>query len=152
DIENGMPGNSGRGCRLWPWWLLLPSCRPSPRPTKAAPLFWAPGTFASFSAIPQQPPGWSLAIVDYYASTSAGADVATARAVTAGRIPTTIRLDETSTYKSGHDTLNINPGYAFATPVFGGQFSVGLTVAAGTQTVELERALTATVGSTVITR
>jgi hypothetical protein len=27
--------------------------------------FWAPGTFASFSAIPQQPPGWSLAIVDY---------------------------------------------------------------------------------------
>jgi hypothetical protein len=114
--------------------------------------FWAPGTFASFSAIPQQPPGWSLAIVDYYASTNAGADVATARAITAGRIPTTVRLDETSTYKSGHDTLNINPGYAFATPVFGGQFSVGVTVAAGTQTVELDRALTATVGSTVITR
>ena len=69
-----------------------------------------------------------------------------------GRIPSTIRLDETSTYKSGHDTLNINPGYAFATPVFGGQFSVGVTVAAGTQTVELDRALTAVVGSTVITR
>ena len=48
--------------------------------------------------------------------------------------------------------MNINPGYAFPTPVFGGQFSVGLTVAAGTQTVELDRALTATVGSTVITR
>ena len=48
--------------------------------------------------------------------------------------------------------MNINPGYAFATPVFGGQFSVGLTVAAGTQTVELDRALTAAVGSTVITR
>jgi hypothetical protein len=27
--------------------------------------FWAPGTFASFSAIPRQPPRWSLAIVDY---------------------------------------------------------------------------------------
>jgi hypothetical protein len=48
--------------------------------------------------------------------------------------------------------LNINPGYAFATPVFGGQFSVGVTVAAGTQTVELDRALTAIMGSTVITR
>src|SRR5262245_32273136 len=33
DTENGMPGNSGRGCRLWPWWLLLPSCQPSPQPT-----------------------------------------------------------------------------------------------------------------------
>ena len=113
--------------------------------------FWAPGTFASFSAIPQQPPGWSLAIVDYYTSANAGADVATARAITTGRIPSTVRLDETSTYKSGHVTLNINPGYAFATPVFGGQFSVGVTVAAGTQTVELDRALTAIVGSTVIT-
>jgi hypothetical protein len=48
--------------------------------------------------------------------------------------------------------LNINPGYAFATPVFGGQFSVGMTVAAGTQTVELDRAVTTTVGSTTTTR
>ena len=48
--------------------------------------------------------------------------------------------------------MNINPGYAFATPVFGGQFSVGLTVAAGTQTVELDRAVTTTVGSTTTTR
>jgi hypothetical protein len=43
--------------------------------------FWQPGTFASFSAIPQQPPGWALSITDYYVSTSAGADVATARAI-----------------------------------------------------------------------
>ena len=84
--------------------------------------FWAPGTFASFSAIPQPPPGWSLAILDYYAATSAGADVATARAIIAGRIPKTVRLDDTPTYKSGHNTLNITPGYAFATPLFGGHF------------------------------
>jgi hypothetical protein len=114
--------------------------------------FWAPGTFASFSAIPQQPPGWSLAIVDYYVSANAGADVATARAITSGRIPATIRLDEISTYKSSHDVLNINPSYAFATPVFGGQFSLGVTLAAGTQTVELDRALTVIVGSNAITR
>jgi hypothetical protein len=56
--------------------------------------FWTPGTFASFSAVPQQPPGWALSITDYYVSANAGADVATARAITAGRIPTTVRLDE----------------------------------------------------------
>ena len=114
--------------------------------------FWTPGTFASFSAVPQQPPGWALSITDYYVSTNAGADVvATARAITAGRIPTTVRLDETSTYASRHDTLTINPSYAFATPVFGGQFSLGVTVAVGTQTVELDRTLTVLSGASAVT-
>lgn len=114
--------------------------------------FWTPGTFASFSAVPQQPPGWSLAITDYFVSANAGADVATARAITAGRIDANVRLDETSRYLSSHDMLNINPSYAFATPVFGGQFSLGATVAAGSQTVELDRALSAITGTTVLTR
>jgi hypothetical protein len=113
--------------------------------------FWTPGTFASFSAVPQQPPGWALSIIDYYVSANAGADVATARAITAGRIPTTVRLDETSTYMSRHDNLNINPSYAFATPVFGGQFSLGVTVAVGTETVELDRALTVMSGASAVT-
>ncbi len=113
--------------------------------------FWVPGTFGSFSAVPQSP-GWSLTITDYYVSTSAGADVATARAITAGRIAPTVRLDETSSYMSRHDTSNINPSYAFATSVLGGQFSVSVTVAAGTNTVELDRALTTVSGSSAVTR
>jgi hypothetical protein len=113
--------------------------------------FWTPGTFASFSAVPQQPPGWALSITDYYVSANAGADVATARAITAGRIAATVRLDEASSYMSQHDTLNINPSYAFATPVFGGQFSLGATVAVGTETVELDRVLTAMSGVSAVT-
>jgi hypothetical protein len=114
--------------------------------------FWAPGTFASFSAVPQQPPGWSLSIVEYYVSTSAGADVATARAITAGRISATVKLDDASRYTDRHDILNISPGYAFATPVFGGQFSLGATLVAGTDTVQLDQVLTGTLGKLAITR
>jgi hypothetical protein len=114
--------------------------------------FWQPGTFASFSAIPQQPPGWSLSITDYYVSTSAGADVATARAITSGKISATIKLDDASRYTDRHDMVNISPGYAFATPVFGGQFSLGVTLAAGTDTVQLDQVLTGTLGKTAITR
>ena len=82
-----MPGNSGRGCRPQPWRLRSPASSRRPIADEGGTSFWAPGTFASFSAIPQQPPGWSLAIVDYYTSANAGADVATARAITTGRIP-----------------------------------------------------------------
>jgi hypothetical protein len=114
--------------------------------------FWTPGTYASFSAVPQQPPGWSLSIVNYYASTSAGADVATARAIRAGRISATVELDDASRYADRHDLVNISPGYAFATPIFGGQFSLGLTMAAGTDAVELDQVLTGSLGKSAITR
>jgi hypothetical protein len=114
--------------------------------------FWQPGTFASFSAIPQQPPGWSLSIVDYYESTSAGADVATARAITAGRISATVKLDDSSHYTDRHDMVNISPGYAFATPVLGGQFSLGVTLVAGTDTVQLDQVLTGSLGKIGINR
>src|SRR5262249_53214722 len=125
--------------------------RPSPQPTKAAPLSGRPGRSPASPPYHNSRPAGRLRS-SITTRRPARAPMSRPRAITAGRIPTTIRLDETSAYKSGHDTLTINPGYAFATPVFGGQFSVGLTVAAGTQTVELDRALTATVGSTVITR
>jgi hypothetical protein len=114
--------------------------------------FWQPGTFASFSAIPQQPPGWSLAITDYYVSTSAGADVATARAITAGRITANVKLDDASRYTDRHDMVNVAPGYAFATPVLGGQFSLGATFAAGTDTVQLDQVLTGSLGKIGINR
>src|SRR5271170_6207740 len=40
--------------------------------------FWIPGFFGSLAATPQQP-GWSLAMVDYHTSVSAGGNVALAR-------------------------------------------------------------------------
>jgi hypothetical protein len=114
--------------------------------------FWQPGTFASFSAIPQQPPGWALSITDYYVSTSAGADVATARAIRAGRITADVKLDDASRYTDRHDMLNVAPSYAFATPVFGGQFSLGVTLAAGTDTVQLDQVFTGSLGRIGINR
>jgi hypothetical protein len=113
--------------------------------------FWLPGTFGSFSAVPETP-GWSLTIANYFASTSAGADVATARAITTGRIRPDVRLDETSGYTSRYATVSVNPNYVFATPVLGGQFSFGASVPIGSQTAGLDRTLMAMSGALVATR
>jgi len=113
--------------------------------------FWVPGTFGSFAAVPETP-GWSLTITNYYTSTNAGDDVATARAITSGRIKPTDRLDETSSYTSRCDTVSFNPSYAFATAVLGGQFSIGVTVPIGSRTVGLDRALTSVSGASTATK
>jgi hypothetical protein len=113
--------------------------------------FWVPGTFGSFSAVPEVP-GWSLAIANYYQSTNAGSDIATARAISTGRIRPTVRLDETSSFMSRYDTVSVNPSYAFATSVFGGQLSVGVTVAAGSDTVRLDRMVTPVSEASTATR
>src|SRR6059058_6415369 len=47
--------------------------------------FWVPGFFGSLAAAPQQP-GFSLAMIYYHTSVSAGADVAFARQVSRGNI------------------------------------------------------------------
>jgi hypothetical protein len=108
--------------------------------------FWVPGTFGSFAAV-SETPGWSLTITNYFTSTNAGDDVATARAISTGRISPTVRLDGTSSYTSRYDTVSFNPSYAFATAVLGGQFSIGVTVPIGSQTVGLDRALTLASGA-----
>jgi hypothetical protein len=113
--------------------------------------FWVPGTFGSFAAVPETP-GWSLTMTNYFTSTNAGDDVATARAITTGRIKPTVRLDETSSYTSRYDTVSFNPSYAFATSVLGGQFSLGVTVPIGSQTVGLDRVLTSVAGTSAATR
>ena len=128
--------------------IVLPAAS---RADEGGTSFWLPGTFGSFSAIPETP-GWSLTITNYYASTSAGDDVATARAITTGRIKPIVRLDETSSYTSRYDTVSINPNYVFASSVLGGQFSVGVTMPVGSQTVGLDRALTAMSGASITTR
>lgn len=107
--------------------IVLPAAS---RADEGGTSFWLPGTFGSFSATPDTP-GWSLTITNYYVSTSAGADVATARAITTGRIKPIVRLDETSSYTSRYDTVSINPNYVFASSVLGGQFSVGVTMPVG---------------------
>src|SRR5271168_836848 len=70
-------------------------------------------------------PGWSLAIVNYYTSVSAGGNVAAAREITIGRFNPTVNVSLNANLKADAELVLVNPSYAFATPVLGGQFTLG---------------------------
>jgi hypothetical protein len=86
--------------------------------------FWLPGFFGSLAAAPQQP-GWSLTSVYYHTSVSAGADVARAREFEIGRIPVTATANASASVNARADFGFALPTYTFATPVFGGQLTLG---------------------------
>jgi hypothetical protein len=94
--------------------------------------FWVPGFFGSLAATPQQP-GWSLAMIDYHTSVSAGGNVALAREFQIGQVPgnltATARLN--ASVNGTGDLGFVIPSYVFATPVLGGQASVSLVSAYG---------------------
>src|SRR5262252_8393295 len=86
--------------------------------------FWIPGFFGSLAAAPQQP-GWSLTSVYYHTSVSAGADVARAREFEIGRIPVNLTATVNASLQARADLGLFMPTYTFATPVLGGQLTVG---------------------------
>src|SRR5438034_8422374 len=86
--------------------------------------FWLPGFFGSLAAAPQQP-GWALTSVYYHTSVSAGADVAKAREFEIGRIPVTATANASASVNARADLGFALPTYTFATPVFGGQLTLG---------------------------
>jgi hypothetical protein len=86
--------------------------------------FWLPGFFGSLAAAPQQP-GWSLTSIYYHTSVSAGADVARAREFQIGRIPVNLTANVSANLDARADLGLVMPTYTFATPVFGGQLTVG---------------------------
>jgi hypothetical protein len=86
--------------------------------------FWIPGFFGSLAAAPLQP-GWSLTSNYYHTSVSAGAEVARAREITIGRIPVNLNANVSASLDARADLGWALPTYTFATPVFGGQLSVG---------------------------
>jgi hypothetical protein len=86
--------------------------------------FWLPGFFGSLAAAPQQP-GWSLTSIYYHTSVSAGADVARAREFEIGRIPVNLTANVSANLDARSDLALALPTYTFATPVFGGQLTVG---------------------------
>jgi hypothetical protein len=98
--------------------------------------FWLPGLFGSLAAVPQQQPGWSFASIYYHTSVSAGSDVALEREFTIGKISAPLNLTAglNANLNSTADLALIIPSYAFATPVLGGQASLGMmTVMGGTR-------------------
>ena len=113
--------------------------------------FWLPGQFGSLAAIPQQP-GWALAIVNYYTSVSAGGNVAAAREITIGRFNPTVNVNLNVNLKADAELVLVNPSYTFATPVFGGQFALGMTGIVGGSSTGLNGTLTATAGPITVMR
>jgi hypothetical protein len=87
--------------------------------------FWLPGLYGSLAAVPGQP-GWSLLSFYFHGSYNAGADVATAREITTGRFDPTVAARLNASLHSDLDVGWLNPTYVFASPVLGGQFSVGM--------------------------
>src|SRR5215468_10874873 len=86
--------------------------------------FWLPGFFGSLAAAPQQP-GWSLTSIYYHTSVSAGADIARAREFDTGRIAVNLTANVSASLNAKADLGLVMPTYTFATPVFGGQLTVG---------------------------
>src|SRR5271169_3975757 len=84
--------------------------------------FWLPGTYGSLTAVPGVP-GWSFSAFNYYDSVSAskGADFVRGGGIVAG-------------VNSRIDFLFVNPAFVFATPVLGGQASLGVGALIGPNT------------------
>jgi len=100
--------------------------------------FWLPGFFGSLAAAPQQP-GWALTSIYYHTSVSAGADVARAREFETGRIPLNLTANVNASLQARADLGLLMPTYTFATPVFGGQLTVGAVGIYGRESTSLTR-------------
>src|SRR5262245_43977246 len=108
--------------------------------------FWIPGFFGSLAAAPLQP-GWTLQTNYYHTSVSAGADVARAREITIGRIPITANANLSATLDAKADLGWAMPLYTFATPVLGGQATVGVIGMYGRVSTSLAGTLAGTVAT-----
>lgn len=92
--------------------------------------FWTPGSFGSLAATPSQP-GFSLTSTWYHNSTSAGSEVARARAIRIGRLEASVAESVSAISVSPEDLAMVTPSYTFATPVLGGQAAVALQAVYG---------------------
>src|SRR5262245_9304607 len=106
--------------------------------------FWIPGFFGSLAAAPLQP-GWSLTSFYYHTSGSAGADDARARECEIGRIPGNLTANVSASLDARADLGVVMPLYTFATPVFGGQLTVGAIGLYGRADTSLAGSVTGTV-------
>jgi len=103
---------------------------------------YLPGTFGSMAAVPTMP-GWALATVYYHTSLSAGGNVAASREIEAGRFSPTVTANLSVNLNATGDLFLFAPTYTFATPVLGGQASIGVTSVAGRAGAGINGALNA---------
>jgi hypothetical protein len=119
--------------------------------TEAGVSFWLPGLYGSLAAVPQQP-GWALATIYYHTSVKADGNVSAARQVEVGRFTTALNVDVNARLKASADLGLFIPSYVFATPVFGGQLSVGMMAVYGRTSTSLAGSASATLGPLSIIR
>lgn len=105
--------------------------------------FWIPGFFGSLAAAPLQP-GFSFASIYYHTSVSAGRAVSRAREIRIGRIPATLSASITADLDADVDIGFAFPSYTFASPVLGGQATLGLVALYGRNSVSVDTRLNAT--------
>ena len=108
--------------------------------------FWLPGLFGSLAAAPQQP-GWSLTTIYWHDDVSAGADVSRAREITIGKIPVAANVNVSANLSATLDLVLIVPTYVFASPVLGGQLSVGFMSIYGRESALVAGTLSGTLGT-----
>jgi hypothetical protein len=106
--------------------------------------FWLPGLYGSLAAVPTGP-GWSDFNFLYNTNVHAGADVAAAREITIGRFNPTVNLNLNASLTNDTAIMWINPSYAFASPVLGGQFSLGMGGFVGVGHTSLTGTVTASI-------
>jgi hypothetical protein len=117
---------------------MLPSAS---RADEGGVSFWLPGLYGSLAAVPVGP-GWSFGSFLYNTNVRAGADVARAREITIGRFNPTLNLNLNASLRNDTALLWINPSYAFASPVLGGQLAIGIGGFVGYGTTSLSGTLT----------
>jgi hypothetical protein len=113
--------------------------------------FWLPGLFGSLAAVPQQP-GWALTVINYYDAVGASGATAASREITIGRLNSTVNVNLNVNLSGRIDVGLINPSYVFATPVFGGQLTLGVMGFVGTNQSAINGALTLAAGPLAIMR
>jgi hypothetical protein len=113
--------------------------------------FWLPGIFGSLAATPLQP-GWSFAVVGYNTSVSASGATAASREITIGQLPRNVKVDLNVNLKADVAIALLVPSYTFATPVLGGQLTIGMMAITGRNNTSLDGSLTATAGPFTVTR
>lgn len=105
--------------------------------------FWIPGFYGSLAATPQQP-GWSITSIYYRTSVSAGGNVARAREITIGQIPTNLTASLNASVNATANLGILAPTYVFETPVLGAQASATLLGLYGNNSTSLAGQLTGT--------
>jgi hypothetical protein len=119
-----------------------------PQPSRAdegGVSFWLPGLYGSLAAAPLKP-GLTVQETYYHWQGSAGADVSAAREITIGRFNPTLNINLSGSINSTFDAVLSTALYTFATPILGGQASVGLMTVYGRNDTSLSAALTGTLG------